>query len=588
MGTAVELGPIDLSCRDWEDRIRRRLSLIPPAAFKINPARARKAIAVFDMLRLPDVPGNPPLSEAAGEWFRELVGAFLGSVDRRTRRRLIRECLLLASKKSSKTSYGAALMLTALLLNERPRAEFLIVAPTQLISELAFDQAQGMIDLDDEGFLQKRLHYQSHLKQITNRRTGAQLRVKTFDLKVLTGIKPAGVLIDELHEVAKNAAAVRIIGQIRGGLLPYEEGFLLMISTQSDEPPQGAFALELLRARRIRDGEETGSLMPVLYEFPPSIVADKGDPPAWQNPQNWPMVCPNLGRSFTLERLVADFEETKNKGEAEIRRWASQHLNLEIGIALAMDRWEGTDYWESSTDDTLTLPSLVQRSEVIVVGIDGGGLDDLLGLTVLGRETGTKQWLSWSRAWAFEGVLKRRQSEAARFRDLEAAGELIIVDVLGDDIAQVADLIFELSQFGKFPIGDDGTDKPAIAVDPIGIGQLIDEIVARELPADLILGIPQGYRLSGAIKTTERKLADGTLVHARQALMNYCVGNAKREIRGSNTFITKEAAGRAKIDPLLALFDAVALMSMNPQAGGEAGVVFVGRNAGVEDDLGVG
>src|SRR5947207_2012546 len=76
------------------------------------------------------------------------------------------------------------MMVTALLMNKRPRAEFILVGPTQEVADLAFQQAAGMIDADPDGYLQKRFQVQEHIKTIVDRRNKAKLKVKTFDLKV--------------------------------------------------------------------------------------------------------------------------------------------------------------------------------------------------------------------------------------------------------------------------------------------------------------------------------------------------------------------------------------------------------------------
>src|SRR4029077_19123938 len=126
----------DLSCPDWAERLQSGRSLVPN--LPLNRSEATRAAAVFDKLRLADVPGTPTMGEAGGEWFRDILRALYGSMDPVTRARRIRELFLLVPKKNSKTTNGALLMLTALLLNQRPQANFIMTAPVQDVAEIAF------------------------------------------------------------------------------------------------------------------------------------------------------------------------------------------------------------------------------------------------------------------------------------------------------------------------------------------------------------------------------------------------------------------------------------------------------------------
>lgn len=533
----------DLSCKDWEKRIVSGQSLIPN--LPLFRDEADRAVAIFNRLRFPDVPGQPMLRDAAGDWFRDCVRALFGSYDKKAKVRHIREVFVLVPKKNSKTSNGAAMMLTAMLSSQRPHAEYLLIAPTLEIADLAFRQAVGMIDADP--VLSAKCHIQEHIKRIAYRPTGAFLKVKSFDPKVVTGTKPAGVLLDELHVIAASHDADRVIGQLRGGLVSQPEAFLVTITTQSERAPSGVFKAELLKARKVRDGTLKAPILPVLYEFPPKID--------WRDPANWHMVTPNNGRSVSVERLIPDFQQAESGNEEEMRRWASQHLNVEIGLALRSDRWAGADYWEQQ-GTLLSLEDILARCEVVVVGIDGGGLDDLLGLAVIGREKVTGNWLHWGHAWAHTSVLERRKSEAPRFRDFEKDGDLSIIEQMGQDTGQVAEIVKRVNESGlMFKIG----------VDRAGIGGILDAIEDVGVENEQIVAIEQSWRLNGAIKTTERKLAEGAFHHGGAPLMAWCVGNAKVEPRGNAILITKQASGTAKIDPLMATFNAVTLMALNPE-----------------------
>lgn len=546
----------DLSCPDWWDRLQTGRSLVPDLPLT---AEGDRAVRIFNKLRLADVPGTPTLEEAGGDWFRDIVRAMFGCTDPATGERRIRELFALVPKKNSKTTNGALLMVSALLMNRRPRASFVMTAPVQDVADLAFEAAAGAIDLDE--VLSKKFHVRNHLKKILHRETKAELEIMTFDPAVLTGQKiSGGVLIDELHVCAKMAKAPKALRQIRGGMVPFPEAFLAFITTQSDDPPVGVFADELQKARDIRDGKRVGEMLPVLYEFPEEV--QKSTDRQWENPELWPLVTPNLDKSITLPRLVQDHRDARDTSESELRVWASQHLNVQIGMALSASGWAGAEFWDQCAESALTLESLLERSEVVTVGIDGGGLDDLLGLVVLGREAGMRRWLWWAHAWAHEIVLERRKELEPKLRDLEAAGDLTIVEVPGDDVAEVTEIVQKVAKAELLP------DANAIGVDAVGIGEIVDSLTAPEVGFTLeqIVAISQGWKLNGAIKTTERNLAGKTIVHGGQPLMAWCVGNAKVTPSGNAVTITKATAGTAKIDPLMAGFNAVSLMSLNPQS----------------------
>jgi len=183
----------------------------------------------------------------------------------------------------------------------------------------------------------------------------------------------------------------------------------------------------------------------------------------------------------------------------------------------------------------------------------------LLALAVLGRERVTRRWLLWCRAWAHPIVLERRKSEAGRLQDFVKQGDLRFVDDLPDDVDELADIVAEVDAAGLLA---------GVGLDPFGVGAVVDALAERGVSGPRVVGVSQGWKISGAIKTAERKLADGTLIHAGQDLVAWAVGNAKVEPRGNAVSITKQAAGSAKIDPLMAALDAVELMSRNPEATG--------------------
>lgn len=525
-------------------------SIIPPPIFA---DRADEALHTFRQLRIVDAPGSPTFGESCDQWVFDYVAAIFGSYDAETGRRLIRESLLLIPKKNSKSTIAAGIMLTALILSWRVSDELIILAPTKEIALNAFKPVQDMIKFDPR--LDALFQVQDNIKTVTHRTKRSTLKVVAADSDTVGGKKASWVLVDEEWLFGKNSRADSMFREAKGGLTSRPEGIFIKLSTQSDEPPAGVFLGDLKYARDVRDGIVVDPVyLPVLYEFPRKMIEDK----AYLDPENFKIVNPNLGYSVDNAYLVRELRQAQEKGEHSLRDFLAKHLNVEIGMNLRSDRWAGAEFWVQNADKAVSLEYILKNCEVVTIGIDGGGLDDLLGLTVLGRLANGK-WVAWSHAWAHPSVLERRKEVAPRLQDFAKDGDLTMVKQIGDDLEDVVQICEQVYESGLLDM---------IGIDPGGIGSILDSLEDSNIPRAQITGVAQNWKLSGAIKTMERKLAGDSFGFAESPMMNWCVGNAKIEIKGSNVYITKQAAGTAKIDPLMSLFNAAYLMAENPEARG--------------------
>lgn len=539
------------ACPDWEERIRDGRSLVP--FDPLYPDEADAALSIFRDLVLVDVAGRPTMGEACLPWAFDLPRALFGSYDARAGRRRIRRYFEFVAKKNAKSTRAAGIMLTALLRNWRDSGEYYILAPTKEVADNSFKPAWDMVRASEE--LSTLLHVRPDHKTITHRNTGAFLKVVAADSGTVAGKKTIGLLVDELWLFGPIANAEAMLREASGGLLSRPEGFVIYLSTQSDRSPEGVFKQQLDKFRGIRDGKETdNSSLPLLYEFPEPMLRDG----TYRERRHWYIPNPNLGRSVSEDEIATLLSDAEQAGKASLINAEAKFLNVEVGIGSF--EWRGADYWQGAADPTLTLRELLDRSEVVTFGGDGGGLDDLLGAAVMGREKATRRWLLWNHAFAHEKVLDVRKDIGPRLLDFEKEGSLTLCKTPSALMTAFGDLFAEVHASGKLP------EKNAVGLDPNNVAAMIEELTARGMTDEMLRRLLQGPALSPAWWGLEMKLADGTLSHPGLALMDWVVGNAKVEPRGNGIMITKQVSGRAKIDPLIAAGCAAILMSWNPEA----------------------
>ena len=163
-------------------------------------------------------------------------------------------------------------MLTAMIVNRRPEAEFLFIAPTMEIAAIAYKQAKGTIRLDPELtqiFPRAGSHQEDHPSALGCHAADQGGRHRR-DHRV------KGDRDDDRRNPSvarKKANAAEVFIELRGALTKRPDGFLFQTTTQSKATPSGVFASELAMARSVRDGKCSMPLLPGAVRASRSVGA---------------------------------------------------------------------------------------------------------------------------------------------------------------------------------------------------------------------------------------------------------------------------------------------------------------------------
>jgi phage terminase large subunit-like protein len=310
---------------------------------------------------------------------------------------------------------------------------------------------------------------------------------------------------------------------------------------------------EITKARAIRDGSlDVEGYAPILFEPPAEFTSSLE---AASDPAMWAMVNPSLGFSVSDRWLRTSFREAVATGETETRRWLSQHANVEVSAFTAVaDAWPGAHVWHVGRDETLSWSRILEGADQVVIGIDGGGMDDLLGVCLLGAFGDT--WTAAVHTFINPVVLQRRQSIASLLQDFADAGHLTIMDDT-DGLDPLYALIDSVVQVRGYEL--------LIAADPSGVMQEAGRHMTESLgiKRDKLLAVRQGWGLRPGYQALDRRLRAGTFKHAGQPVLDWCVANA----RVDGGLVTKKISGDAKIDALVSLATAsIGMMELPPVA----------------------
>lgn len=426
-----------------------------------------------------------------------------------------------------------------------PGAEVYSAATTTRQAQEVFRPAETMARRSPA--LQRRLGIQTD-KALIYERTASRYEVLSGDAakaEEKMGLNPSGYVIDEIH-VHRDR---RLIDTIESAVGAREQPLGVFITTAGDDTEGTIYAEkhDYAVAVSVRLGSTTGPEIDgsrtwaVIYTIPDEMLAD------WDKPSTWQAANPGFAISVSPDFL----EEEAKKGRhspAKRRSFCRLHLNVRQS---SVSRWLDIDAWDRSGVHLLRRADNELHDKVAYAGLDLSSSTDLTAIALVvptldrDRDESDRQVEHLNvvlRAWVpAESLTRRPPAEEALFRELIAAGELLVCDGDVIDYDQVETEAFQLAK---------DFELRRLSFDRWGSKQIVQHLSDGGLT---VVDMGQGFAsMSPPMKEAERLILAGRLHHRGNRLLRHAVKSLAVKLDPAGNIKPDRSRSTGRIDPWVA------------------------------------
>jgi phage terminase large subunit-like protein len=479
------------------------------------------------------------------EVVRPVFGEVVWSPEWRCYVRRYRTAHIVVARKNGKSELAAGMVLYLLVGDDEEASEVYGAAKDTKQAGKVAEVVERMRQLSP--MLNARLKFNKNNRRIYDEKTGSYYEVITSDAMGELGHNPHGFVLDEVLSQPDSS----LWDALRTGAGTRSQPLFILCTTETSEPV--SFGAQLIdEAERI---EEDPARVPHAFSFVRKTPRD-ADP--WDE-ANWGLANPALGSFLSLEILRQEALEAK-LDPAKENAFRQYRLNQRVS---AVTRWLPIFTYDSSA-------GMVDEAQLVgkvcVGGLDLSSVSDLTSLAWVFPDA-DRRLVVW-RHFVPEAVVPELDDQTGgQFSQWVrqgfvrvTEGDVIDYDILHDQIA---------------------ADAKRFAVAGVGIDPWNSAATANWLQQNMrkvqVHRVPQGYRLSPALKEIERLIRERLWVHGGNPVARWCFDAAEvRQDDQENIKVVKpdrKATGK-RIDAVPSAANAVDALLRNPPKVRRAAVGF--------------
>jgi len=446
------------------------------------------------------------------------------------RRRPVRTAVISLGRKAGKSTLCAALALCHLLGPEAvPRGQVVSAAADRPQAGIIFNELRAFALANPE--IAARVIFRDFAKTAEDTITGSTFSALSADHRKAHGLSPTVAICDEVAQWRGR----ELLDALRTGQGAHAEPLLLAISTRSPDPDNPLE--ELLRyAGQVADGTiEDASFTSAVYSAPA-----EADP--WAE-STWHLANPDMDAHRLADiRVQAAQAQRLPSLESSFRAFA---LNMPVAPD---DRFISPADWDACS-------GTAEARGRCFGGLDlASGAADLTAFALFWPDTGL------AKVWAFlpeQAIDVKQREDSAPYRQWQAQGLVLTIPGRAIDRAWLLTWIAQTVE---------GLELAGIASDRWGLAD-VQAVMDREGLALPLRPHGAGYKdMSPALTAFEGLVLEAKLAHGGNPLLRWAVSNAAIDTDPAGNRKLDKARAHGRIDPLVALVQAVGLAAREPAA----------------------